>query len=82
MTEREPDGSVRTVVVRSELGSVMLQAAKRAVRSKANALAARVTEIVDGAADAVRAAALGLGVIPAPVPVPVRVRAGRSHRER
>ncbi|CAM2984185.1 hypothetical protein JHFBIEKO_3730 [Methylobacterium mesophilicum] len=58
----------------------MLQAAKRAVRSKLAALAARVTEIVDGAADAARAAALGLGVAPAPVPVPVRVRSGRSHR--
>ena len=58
----------------------MLQAAKKALRSKAAALAARVTEIVDGTADAVRAAALGLGVMPAPVPVPVRVRANRRYR--
>lgn len=60
----------------------MLHAAKRAVRSKVAAMADRVTEIVDGAADAVRAAALGLGVMPEPVLIPIRVRDGRSQRGR
>lgn len=53
----------------------MLQSAKSAVRSKAAAMAARVTEIVDRAGDALRAAALGL--MPAPVPVRVRARGPR-----
>ncbi|WP_244534793.1 hypothetical protein [Methylobacterium sp. UNC300MFChir4.1] len=52
-----------------------------AVRSKAAAMAARVTEIVDRAGDALRAAALGLMPAPAPAPVPIRVRARQSRRQ-
>ncbi|WCS24703.1 hypothetical protein LOK46_26835 [Methylobacterium sp. NMS14P] len=57
----------------------MLQSAKSAVRSKAAAMAERVTEIVDRAGDALRAATLGL--MPAPAPVPVRVRARQPRRQ-
>ena len=52
----------------------MLQAAKNAIRSKTVATAARLTEVIERAGDALRAAALGLAPVPAPVPVRVRTR--------
>jgi hypothetical protein len=56
----------------------MPQSAKSAVRSQAAAMATRLAEVADRAADALRAAVLGL--VASPAPVPVRVRARRPGR--